>query len=391
MHVIVDWLLRAALVAAQQDGAVPPSVQPNPAEAEAAAASTWADPEDGWLDLSRFLEDPHGFLPLVVPITEPALGYGAVAGAAFLDPREDAGLEGWARPDITVLGGLWTEDGSDGGFAGNSSIWSDGAVQTLIGGGHLSLELGLHGIGDDPVLGDDPLDYSLVTDGLIAEGRKRMGESDWWLGLRAAYARIEVELEGSAAGIAGVAQEDDDVTLAGPTVSVRYDSLDNLFTPTRGTLSETSVSVFGDTFGGSRDFQSFQEVLIHYRPLSDSVFAGMRVQFNSSFGDAPFYVRPFVQLRGVPALRYQGEQAASAELELRWQYHPRFSLVGFGGLGAAWTELERFENDQSAYAGGVGMRYLLSRKFGLHAGLDIARGPEEGALYIQFGSAWVRP
>jgi hypothetical protein len=27
-------------------------------------------------------------------------------------------------------------------------------------------------------------------------------------------------------------------------------------------------------------------------------------------------------LRGVQALKYQGEQAAEAEAELRWQFHP---------------------------------------------------------------------
>lgn len=42
--------------------------------------SRWVDPEDGWFDLSSFREHPHGFIPLVVPITQPAVGYGA-AGA----------------------------------------------------------------------------------------------------------------------------------------------------------------------------------------------------------------------------------------------------------------------------------------------------------------------
>jgi len=96
-------------------------------------------------------------------------------------------------------------------------------------------------------------------------------------------------------------------------------------------------------------------------------------------------------LRGVPALRYQGEHAASAELELRWQFHPRWSAVGFGGGGLAWTNLESFDREQDAFAEGVGFRYLVARKFGLHMGLDVARGPEEGAIYVQFGNAWMRP
>ena len=48
-------------------------------EAKDESGSRFIDPEDGWFDVSRFLEHPAGFLPVIVPITEPALGYGAVS------------------------------------------------------------------------------------------------------------------------------------------------------------------------------------------------------------------------------------------------------------------------------------------------------------------------
>ena len=255
----------------------------------------------------------------------------------------------------------------------------------------MGLELALHGIGESAALGDDPLDYELDVDGIVGEVRSRLGESDFWLGLRLAYARAQADFEGSASGIPGVDPGDDDVTLAGPSLTLRYDSLDNMFTPTRGLLSDTSTSVFDDAFGGSQDFQLFQQVLIQHWPLGESFFLGARGQLNASFGDTPFYARPYIQLRGVPALRYQGEQAASAELELRWQVQPRISLLGFGGAGLAWTELEEFDRQQDAASGGLGARYLISRKFGLHMGLDVAHGPEDGAIYVQFGNAWMRP
>lgn len=404
MNAILNLAWNAALIAAPQEPAVSSPAQTAPATSSAdpvapqesdkdkdADDRKWTDPQDGWFDLSRFIEHPKGFLPVVVPITEPALGYGAFAGAAFLDPRESAGAEGWARPNISMVGGMWTEDGSDGWFAANSTLWKDGDLQTLIGGGHMGLELDMYGIGDDAALADHPLEYTLEADALVGEARQRFGDSDFWGGLRFAYARVTVDFDGTSAGIPGIDPQVEAITLAGPALTLRYDSLDNMFTPTRGTLNDTSVSFFDDLFGGSRDFQLFQEVLIHHRPLSESVFLGGRGQFNSSFGDTPFYARPYVHLRGVPALRYQGEQAASIELELRWQFHPRVSVVGFGGVGAAWNDLDRLDDEQSAYAGGTGLRYLVSRKFGLHAGIDVARGPEEGAIYVQFGNAWLRP
>src|SRR5262245_2162623 len=60
------------------------------------------DPEDGQFDLSYFLEDPRGFLPIPIVVTEPAVGYGAGMAGMFLRPRKEAGQEGWARPDISA-------------------------------------------------------------------------------------------------------------------------------------------------------------------------------------------------------------------------------------------------------------------------------------------------
>jgi hypothetical protein len=384
-HALVALLALAAL-AHGQEGVVESA--PAPAEPE---TPRWIDPEDGWFDLSSFLVQPHGFVPLLVPITEPALGYGVGGGLVFLDPREDAGSEGWARPNITAVGGLWTEGGSEGGFAGNSSLWSGGDLQTLVAGGVVSLDLELHGIGADRALDDAPLDYTLDVLGLVGEGRTRLGESDFWLALRFAWAEATVDFEGDFPAGPDLDPSDDDVVIAGPTVSVRYDSLDNVLTPTRGTLSESMVSAFDDAFGGSQDFQLVQQVLVHHAPLSERFFLGARADVDLSFGETPFYARPYIALRGIPALRYQGEHVASAELELRWQFHPRFGLVGFGGYGLAWTNFESFDREQDAFTQGAGFRYLVARRFGLHMGLDVARGPEDGAIYVQFGNAWLRP
>ena len=90
-------------------------------------------------------------------------------------------------------------------------------------------------------------------------------------------------------------------------------------------------------------------------------------------------------------MRYIGEHAASLELETRWQFWRRISLVGFMGEGIAWTDLERGENEQTVTTGGGGFRYQLARRHGLHMGVDFAWSPDDFALYVQFGNAWFRP
>jgi hypothetical protein len=76
---------------------------------------------------------------------------------------------------------------------------------------------------------------------------------------------------------------------------------------------------------------------------------------------------------------------------LRWQFFNRFSIVGFSGYGAAWNDFERYDKTLTAWTGGVGFRYELARKYGLHMGLDVAFGPDAPIIYVQFGSAWMRP
>src|SRR3974390_2493631 len=64
--------------------------------------SKFRSPDDGWFDVSAFLEEKYGFIPIPLIITEPAVGYGGGAGLTFLSkplPQAEAGL---GRPNITV-------------------------------------------------------------------------------------------------------------------------------------------------------------------------------------------------------------------------------------------------------------------------------------------------
>ena len=55
---------------------------------------------------------------------------------------------------------------------------------------------------------------------------------------------------------------------------------------------------------------------------------GLRGELHGVEGDdIPFEMLPFIQLRGIPALRYQGEVTAVAEAEARWAFHRRVSGI----------------------------------------------------------------
>jgi hypothetical protein len=108
------------------------------------------------------------------------------------------------------------------------------------------------------------------------------------------------------------------------------------------------------------------------------------------FDDPPFYLLPYIDLRGIPIMRYQGNVFSVVEAELRWDFTKRLSLVGFGGTGKAYDSWSSFSESPWRSTGGAGIRYLLARLFKLRVGFDVARGPEQWAYYFILGSAWMK-
>jgi murein DD-endopeptidase MepM/ murein hydrolase activator NlpD len=143
--------------------------------------------------------------------------------------------------------------------------------------------------------------------------------------------------------------------------------------------------------GADDEFERVQLTAIQYVPLFRTLYLGLRGDGAATIGDAPFYLTPFITLRGAPIMRYQGDEVAQIEAELRWQFWNRFSVVAFAGFGAAWNDFERLQNTLTIATGGFGFRYEIARKYGIHMGLDIAFGPDNTAVYVQVGSAWARP
>ena len=340
--------------------------------------------------MSGFLQEKYGFIPLPLIITEPAVGYGGGLGLMFLSRPLPQAEDGLGRPNITAVGGFGTANGTWGVFAGDIRHWFDDRVQTLVGVVNASVNLDYYGIGDDPVLANNPLRYNLEPLGATARAKYRLGDSRLWAGLNYALVTTKVSFD-TPPGTPGQPVVDRTSQVGGFTPSLTFDTRNNFFTPTRGTYLEVSPGFFDPAFGADNEFQRVSLVAMKYFQLSPNWFLGLRADAAASFGDEPFYLRPFITLRGAPAMRYQGEEMAQIDTELRWRIWERFSLVGFVGAGTAWNNREHFDNEKTIVTGGTGFRYELAREYGLHVGIDVAFGPDNAAVYLQVGSAWNRP
>ena len=358
---------------------------------EAGGSRQFIDVEDGWFDLGSFLDKAHGFVPVISPITEPAVGYGAVGALVFVDRDTPGEGQAGVRPNIAAVGAMATENGSRGKFAAHLGTWMDGNLRTLIGVADADVNLEFFGLGGDRNSGRQGLDYTIAARGGVIGGSYRLGKSPFWAGLKYARASTNVSLDAGNALPPPVPPLDLELKLAALTPSLTYDTRDNFFTPTHGWYLDLSANIFRQSLGSDRDFEKATFTAIRYQPLTENLYLGARASGTVSSDGTPFYLRPFVSLRGVQAMKYQGEEAAEFEAELRWQFHPRFSLVGFGGAGLARSESRLEDSEKSVSSGGAGFRYLLARRHGLHMGIDFAFGPDDPVFYVVFGTAWLRP
>jgi hypothetical protein len=71
-------------------------------------------------------------VPILWPITEPAIGYGGCAALAFIGRSSSDTRAGFDQPNITGVAGLGTENGTWGAAGMDSRYWMDNQLQTLV-------------------------------------------------------------------------------------------------------------------------------------------------------------------------------------------------------------------------------------------------------------------
>jgi len=350
----------------------------------------FTDPEDGAFDASEWLLDRKGFLPVPIIITEPAIGYGG--GAALLWFSESirehsAGRERLSPPDIYGGALAATENGTRIAGAFGMVTFGEEYWRWRGGVGRPDINIDFYGAGGELDNGDFKIGYNVEGWGSTQQLMRRLGESENFIGGRWLYFDLDASLDTSQSQLPIVGNARN-VRSSGLGVFFEHDSRDNFFTASKGWKGYVESMFYAPSIGSDNEYQTYRIYGFGYVPLGKRFVLGGRSDTRAARGDVPFYQLPFIDLRGIPVARYQDENVTIVETELRWNVSSRWALLAFAGSGRTWGTSTHFDDGESASAWGGGFRRLVARRLGIYMGIDVAKGPEETAFYIQTGSAW---
>ena len=356
-------------------------------EVEKKPQKAFRDTLDGAIDLSYYLYNLHGFLPVIMPITEPAVGYGAVAAAVFFIPKKDKKANEFKMPDVVAAGGGYTENGTWLTGAGYFGFWNKDRIRYRGVAGYADVKLKYYGRGEDGFLNDHPANFTIQVFGFVQQALFRLGDSRFMLGGNYIYAKTKVTaFEDSK--LPFIKPMDFELVNSMLSVIGEYENFDNIFSPEKGLRANITFSQNLEFIGADREYGRLTAFSHYYLPLIPKKWiSGFRFEGQIATGDPPFYSYPYLIMRGVPAMRYQGKYTALVETEQLWMFTRRWGVLGFAGYGQ--TFYDNVDGNKAWNAGG-GFRYLLARKFGLKMGIDVGFSPDDWAVYMVFGTAWLK-
>jgi hypothetical protein len=347
------------------------------------------DTLDNAFDLSYYLYDLHGFLPIASPITEPAVGYGAAVAGMFFIPKEkkEGEIPRFKMPDVVGLAGGLTENKTWFAGGGYFGFWNDDRVRYRGVFGYGDINLKFYGTNNN-LPQNKYIDFSIESYFFLQQVIFRIKDTHFFLGGKYQLGKSNVTLFQNSDLIK---PRDQNLLNSGIGIIAEYENFDNILSPNRGLRVNITFDQFLTVLGGDRDFGRISTFMHYYHPIISSKWTGgLRIESQVATGDTPFYMLPFIYLRGVPAMRYQGEMIALIETEHQFNITRRWSLVGFGGYGRTFESLTKMESGSNAWNVGSGFRYLIARALGLKMGIDVARGPEQTAIYIVVGTSWLK-
>ncbi len=341
-------------------------------------------------------EDSDGGSWLVVPVvvTEPAIGEGLGAAVVYFHSGDSGdqqrvtsvnrisktGKQTKPPPTATGLFLARTNNGTEAFGLGHSRTTAGDRYR-------IAAFMAEADVSTTYFVADVPIEFQLEGSAGYAAVKRRIGDSNWFVGGAASVIDASVDFAGGNPPSQRLITPNVSFSDVGVALLAVHDERDNTMMPESGHLYDVSVTAYDDAIGGDFDYWRARLKGNWFYPYGERVVVGLRLDGSVAGGDIPFYAQPYVPLRGIPALRYQGDWAGVAETEVRYRFARRWSVLGFAGRGFVDDSDDAASND-TIEAYGLGLRWLANEKADVWIGIDVASGPDDDHWYLQMTHPW---
>lgn len=355
-----------------------------------ADAANLIDPEDGMVDMSRYLQDtPWGFLPVPLAITEPAIGYGGGMFGLFLHGKGKRDHGRYIPPALSAVGGGGTQNGTWFVGGGHRHTWQDDHIRYLVAAGYADINVDIYS-GDVAGFGNNTAIHTATQGyGGMQKLLFRLGDTPLFVGASQFWAKTDISAKNNPLidcvwqRVLGESSVSSSLGLV-----AEYDTTNNLFWPERGVALNAEYQFYGSMLGGDYRYDLLTLDGKLFIPLAADWTLSLAGNYQTlSHPDAhlPPMARPYIALRGISRYRFQGDDVSTVQAQLAWRVTPRWTVQGFVGAGSAADSSADLYR-QSEVAWGTGFRYLIAREYGLRTGIDVAFSDSEQAVYFNVGS-----
>ena len=324
------------------------------------------------------------FVAVPIPLSNPTLGSGLVAGAAYFYPQTEE--QKAAQPaSLTGIAGMYTDNDSKALAIAQQNYWSNNQWRFTGAVGAADLRLSL--LSADDAGGSTKLDWRIKGSFVFARlsGQVRQG---WYAGFLTRFVDVDQSIESDLNVIRGNLVTLPDIRSVGVGAYLEYDTRDMPTNAYSGSYLKIDALFNDESISSDNTYQNYSLVFNTYRQMSDSLVLAGQVQGCLRGGEVPLWDACTIKLRGFSATDFMGTGTMSGQLEGRWRLSERWGLVGFAGTGYARDVFSEIDNREWIPSYGVGLRFMVLKSKRINMRVDYARSSDSDAIHLLVGEAF---
>ena len=332
-------------------------------------------------DESKLKLQKGNFVVVPIPISNPTLDTGLIAGAAYFYGQTEEQRK--AQPaSVTAAAAMYTSNDSRAAAVVQQNYWREDRWRFTGALGSADLRLSL--IAPDEDSGTTNVDWRINGTFFLARLSRKIA-GDWYGG---AFTRVVDANQSLEFGDDSLDFDTNDVRAVGVGLTAEFDSRDLPINTYSGRHFKIQALFNDEAIGSNDTYQSYDVSFKSYHELSGSVVLAWELLGCQRSGTTPLWDSCLIKLRGFSATDYLGKASYSGQAEVRWRMSKRWGLVAFGGAGEVADSFSGFRDRASIPSYGAGVRFSVLPAKRINLRLDYAKSRDSDAIHFSVGEAF---